>query len=145
MRCDVCVTDLVCVATEVLADHCALRVSSRPRPPLRYLRRKPGRVLVAVFGPGAVGDIYTVTVDEQALLAGPDAATPAGSTVQEFPVDPKLPHLDAVMSPSGHPALADALESTARRMHDVPPERPLEGIAAEPVRYKPGDRCVLRY
>jgi hypothetical protein len=65
--------------------------------------------------------------------------------VQEFPVDPKLPHLDAVMAPSGHPALAAALESTARRVHDVPSERPLLGIAAEPVRYKPGDRCVLRY
>ena len=132
-------------ATEVLDDYLARRGTTRPRPPLRYLRRKPGRGLVAVFGPGAVGDIYTVTVDEQALLADPDAATLSGSTVQEFPVDPKLPHLDAVMSPSGHPALADALESTARLMHDVPPERPLEGIAAEPVRYKPGDRCVLRY
>lgn len=132
-------------ATEALDDYLAQRGTQGPRPPLRYLRRKPGRGLVAVFGPGAVGDIYTVTVDEQALLAGPDAARLSGSTVQEFPVDPKLSHLDVVMSPSGHRGLTEALESTARRMHDVPPEWPLLGIAAEPVRYKPGDRCVLRY
>ena len=132
-------------AAEALDDYLAQRGTERLRPPLRYLRRKPGRGLVAVFGPGAVGDIYTVTVDEQALLAGPDAATLSGSTVQEFPVDPKLSQLDVVMSPSGHRALTEALESTARRMHAVPPERPLLGIAAEPVRYKPGDRCVLRY
>ena len=49
------------------------------------------------------------------------------------------------MAPAGHPALAAALESTARRVHDVPSGRPLLDIAAEPVRYKPGDRCVLRY
>jgi hypothetical protein len=132
-------------ATAALDDYLARRGTERPRPPLRYLRRKPGRGLVAVFGPGTVGDIYTVTVDEQALLAGPDAAPLSGCTVQEFPVDPKLPHLDVVMSPSGHRALSDALESTARRALDVPPGRPLRSIVAEPVRYKPGDRCVLRY
>ena len=132
-------------ATEVLDDYLARRGTERPRPPLRYLRRKPGRGLVAVFGPGAVGDIYTVTVDEQALLAGPDAAPLSGSAVQEFPVDPKLPHLDVVMAPSGHPALAATLEATARRLHGVAPDLPLLDIAAEPVRYKPGDRCVLRY
>ena len=49
------------------------------------------------------------------------------------------------MAPSGHPALAAALESTARRIHDVPPDWQLRDVVAEPVRYKPGDRCVLRY
>jgi hypothetical protein len=112
---------------------------------LRYLRRKPGRGLVAVFGPGDVGDIYTVTVDERTLLEGLDAADLSGSTVQEFPVDPKLPHLDTVMAPAEHPDLAAALESTARWVHAVPTDRPLLDVAAEPVRYKPGDRCVLRY
>ena len=132
-------------ATEALDGYMARRGTERPRPPLRYLRRKPGRGLVAVFGPGAGGDIYTVTVDEQALLEGVDAATLSGSTVQEFPVDPKLPHLDVVMAPSGHPALAAALESTARDFHGVPADWPLLGVVAEPVRYKPGNRCVLRY
>ena len=132
-------------ATEALDDYLARKGADRVRPPLRYLRRKPGRGLVAVFGPGAVGDIYTVTVDERSLLEGPDAADPSGSAVQEFPVDPKLPHLDAVMAPAEHPDLAAALESTARRVHDVPTGWPLRDVVAEPVRYKPGDRCVLRY
>ena len=119
--------------------------TGRARPPLRYLRRKPGRGLVGVFGPGDVDDIYTVTVDERTLLGAPDEATPSAPTVQQFPVDPKLPHLAAVMAPAEHPDLAAALESTARRFHAVPPGSRLVDVAAEPVRYKPGDRCVLRY
>jgi hypothetical protein len=132
-------------ATEALDGYLAVQGTKRPRPPLRYLRRKPGRGLVAVFGPGAVGDIYTVTVDERTLLEGPDDAALSGSTIQVFPVDPKLPHLDTVMAPSEHPDLAAALESTARHVHDVSADWRLLGAAAEPVRYKPGDRCVLRY
>jgi hypothetical protein len=132
-------------ATVALDGYIAQRGTQRPRPPLRYLRRKPGRGLVAVFGPGDVGDIYTVTVDERTLLEGPDITDLSGSTVQEFPVDPKLPHLDAVMAPTEHPDLSAALETTARDFHDVPPAWPLLEVAAEPVRYKPGDRCVLRY
>jgi Phosphotransferase enzyme family len=131
-------------ATEALDDHLARSGSDRPRPPLRYLRRKPGRGLVAVFGPGARGDIYTVTMDEDSLLAAPDGAA-AGPAVQEFPVDVQLPHLDTVMAPAGHSPLAEALESHVRRIDDVPADWSLLGIAAEPVRYKPGNRCVLRY
>jgi hypothetical protein len=130
-------------ATEAL-DAYLLRQGTEGRPPLRYLRRKPGRGLVAVFGPGERGDIYTVTVDERSLLEQPDAATP-GATVQQFPVDPRLPHLDTVMTPSEHGPLAAALESAARRVHDVPPGWHLLDVVAERVRYKPGDRCVLRY
>jgi hypothetical protein len=125
-----------------LDGHLAQHGSGAVRPSLRYLRRKPGRGLVAVFGPGDRGDIYTVTVDERTLLETPDGAAP---TVQQFPVDPKLPDLDAVMTPAAHPRLADALEATARRVHGVPADQPLVGVVAEPVRYKPGDRCVLRY
>jgi Phosphotransferase enzyme family len=132
-------------ATEVLDDYLARQGTGRVRPPLRYLRRKPGRGLVAVFGPGAVADIYTVTVDERSLLGGLGAADLSGSTVQEFPVDPKLPHLDAVMAPAEHPDLAHVLEATAREVHDVPPDLSLLGVVAEPVRYKPGNRCVIRY
>ncbi|MET0764720.1 MAG: phosphotransferase [Blastococcus sp.] len=132
-------------ATEALDGYLAGRGIDRPRPPLRYLRRKPGRGLVAVFGPGAVGDIYTVTVDEQSLLEVSDATELSGSTVQEFPVDPRLPQLDAVMAPAEHPGLAAVLEATAREVHAVPSGWPLLDVAAEPVRYKPGDRCVIRY
>ena len=49
------------------------------------------------------------------------------------------------MAPAEHPALAAALESTARAFHEVPADRPLLDVVAEPVRYKPGNRCVLRY
>ena len=132
-------------ATEALEAYLARQGTDRARPPLRYLRRKPGRGLVAVFGPGEAGDIFTVTVDERCLIEGVDAAGNSGSTVQAFPADVKLPYLDAAMAPSHHADLAAALESTVRKVHDVPPQWEFLDIAAEPVRYKPGDRCVLRY
>ncbi|MCV2492008.1 phosphotransferase [Geodermatophilus sp. YIM 151500] len=133
-------------ATEALDRYLAEEGGGGARPPLRYLRRKPGRGLVAVFGPGDGGNIYTVKVDEQALLGSPDGtASAAVPAVQRFPVDPQLPHLDTVMSPAAHPDLADALAAAARRVCAVPPDGRLVGIAAEPVRYKPGDRCVIRY
>jgi hypothetical protein len=138
-------------AFEALEGYLARQGTDRRRPPLRYLRRKPGRGLVAVFGPGDQGDIYTVTVDERVLAGVPDGAlpdgvpSPSGPTIQQFPVDPRLPHLDTVMAPSRHRPLADALESAAREIHDVPPGLRLLDVRAEPVRYKPGDRCVIRY
>ena len=93
-------------ATEALDDYLAHRGAAPNRPPLRYLRNKPGRGLVAVFGPGDGGDIYTVTLDQRSDAALPaDGARP---TIQQFPVDPKLPHLDVVMSPATQPALAAA-------------------------------------
>jgi Phosphotransferase enzyme family len=126
--------------TEALDEH--LTRQGRDRPSLRYLRRKPGRGLVAVFGPGDHGDIYTVTLDEGSLLGVTEAARP---TVREFPVDPELPHLDTVMAPAEHRPLADALEAHVRQRVDVPADWPLLGVLAEPVRYKPGNRCVIRY
>ena len=49
------------------------------------------------------------------------------------------------MAPAEHPALADVLEATARRC----PRRGRRLAAGRhrrrPVRYKPGDRCVIRY
>jgi hypothetical protein len=133
-------------ATEALDGYLARQGADRGRPPLRYLRRKPGRGLVAVFGPGDRGDIYTVTVDERSLLEVPDGdAAPSGPAVQRFPDDPQLPHLDTVMAPSEHRPLTDALESTARQAHEVPPHWRLLDVAAEPIRYKPGNRCVIRY
>jgi len=131
--------------TEALDGYLAGR-GGGDRPPLRYLRRKPGRGLVAVFGPGERGDIYTVTVDERSLIdVPPDAAAPSGPTVRQFPADPQLPHLDAAMAPSADGSLTAALASAARAVHDVPFDSQLLGVLAEPVRYKPGDRCVIRY
>ena len=133
-------------ATEALDGYLAGEGADRRRPPLRYLRRKPGRGLVAVFGPDDRGEIYTVTVDERSFQDASDGdPSVPGATVQHFPVDPRLPQLRTVMTPSGQGALAAALESAARRVHDVPPDWRVLHLGAEPVRYKPGDRCVIRY
>ena len=128
-------------ATEALDDHLARQGTGRVRPPLRYLRRKPGRGLVAVFGPARGGDVYTVSLDERSLVDAPTTAP----DIQRFPVDRKLTHLATVMAPSEHGDLARFLERTAREFHDVPADEALRGVVAETVRYKPGDRCVLRY
>lgn len=133
-------------AGEALDGYLAQQGGNAARPPLRYLRRKPGRGLVAIFGPAGSGDIYTVTVDERTLVGAPDGdPAPSSPTVRRFPDDPKLPHLDTVMAPAAHRPLALALEAAARREHDVPADRRLRDVVAETVRYKPGDRCVLRY
>jgi len=135
----------VSLVTDALDSHLARQDTDRTRPPLRYLRRKPGRGLVGVFGPDRLTRIYTVTVDEQTLLGGTDGAAATGPTVQQFPVDPQLPDLDTVMAPAPHGPLAAALEQAVRQVSDVPPDGPLLDVTAAPVRYKPGDRCVIRY
>jgi hypothetical protein len=134
--------------------------AAHPRPALRYLRRKPGRGLVAVYG-NAVEDMYTVTVDEAtasgqassgAVAADPDSPEEdgvvrigrLGVTIQRFPHDDQLPGLvDAVQPPKGGPLWsALAALSGARSGH---PGVTLRSVSAAPLRYKPGDRCVIRY
>jgi hypothetical protein len=138
----------------------------RPRPPLTYLRRKPGRGLVAVYGTAsAARDMYTVTVDESAttsgLVAEPSRASlrtvldevpelveipPLGLTIQRFPHDEQLPHLAAAVTPYGHPQLQAALERVAHELlGESPGSLRLLTAEATPLRYKPGDRCVIRY
>jgi hypothetical protein len=107
-------------ATAALDAFLARQGTDAPGPPLRYLRRKPGRGLVAVYGPGDTGSIFTVTVGEAALLEASDGDVAAGCTVNRFPVDPQLPDLATVMGPAAHPPLAAALASAAREVHDVP-------------------------
>lgn len=116
------------------------------RPVLRYLRRKPGRGLVAVFG-AATDDVYTVTLEERLLARDPagSTATADGPTVRQFPDDPHLPGLAAAMRPTAHPEVAGELEAVARAMHAVPSSFRLRSLGAEALRYKPGDRCVIRY
>ena len=132
--------------------------------PLTYLRRKPGRGMVAVFGAAGHDDqIFTATVDEAATLAAatsvdavsalprragelPDLVeVPSlGLAVQRFPYDRALPELAAAMSPAKHPGLRSALLALARRAAAAGSWE-LDSVSAEPVRYKPGDRCVIRY
>ena len=132
---------------------------SHPRPPLRYLRRKPGRGLVAVYG-SAGDEMYTVKVDETAVSgegvpASPAAAAPdtlhgtvhidpLGVTIERFPDDERLPGLAAAIHPTEGSALWTALAAVAAAQpgHDGDS---LVSVSAVPLRYKPGDRCVVRY
>jgi hypothetical protein len=137
----------------------------RPRPPLTYLRRKPGRGLVAVYGSAkAPRDMYTVTVEESAVASDlvepgrtPHHAAldevpelveipPLGLTIQRFPHDERLPALAAAVTPYEHLELREALERTATDLLGTAPGTlRLLSADAVPLRYKPGDRCVLRY
>ena len=154
------------VAT-VLDDVLGSTDPARRRPGLTYLRRKPGRGLVAVFG--AASDrqpVYTVTVDEDAMSAPwtlPTESRPTvpghgdldvvriaalGLTIQQFPHDQNLPELVEVMTPSEESPLWRALELSLRWLpgEDTPEDAVrLRAVDASPVRYKPGDRCVIRY
>ncbi len=133
--------------------------------PLTYLRRKPGRGMVAVFGAaGHDEQIFTATVDEAATVTAATSIDPVstlpwqrhgelpdlvevpslGLAVQRFPYDRALPELAAAMSPAKHPGLSSALLTLARRAMDAGSWE-LDSVSAEPVRYKPGDRCVIRY
>jgi len=136
---------------------------SHPRPALRYLRRKPGRGLVAVYGDGA-DEMYTVTVDEaeatgaqsSAHLAGdrddadgdPESGTVhiarLGATIQRFPHDERLPDLVAAMHPPQGGAVWLALAAVAAGQSGRG-DLVLDSVSAAPLRYKPGDRCVIRY
>ncbi len=137
----------------------------RPRPPLTYLRRKPGRGLVAVYGTAkAPRDMYTVTVEESAVASDlvepgrmPHHAAleeipelveipPLGLTIQRFPHDERLPSLAAAVTPYEHLLLREALERAATEiLGNSPGTLRLLSADAVPLRYKPGDRCVLRY
>ena len=137
------------------------------RPSLTYLRRKPGRGLVAVYGKASdLRSMYTVTVEESAtsgqqMAVSLDAPAGAGQdldidavriptlglTIQRFPHDERLPDLAAAMTSSPHTELWQALELVARRSlgGDAGGEVMLDAVDAVPLRYKPGDRCVIRY
>ena len=134
-------------------------------PALTYLRRKAGRGLVAVYGTTSdQGRLYTVTVEEGALTgpAGDRAsagsephwlgawpglvADPAlGLAVQSFPTDRTLPALAAAMTPSTLAELWAALQAAGSAKLPGGAAWALHAAEAQPVRYKPGDRCVIRY
>ncbi|MGN6634300.1 MAG: hypothetical protein ACTHJ6_02400, partial [Oryzihumus sp.] len=128
---------------------------------LTYLRRKPGRGLVAVYGqPSDPGHLFTLTVEEQAMATAQEAPQPSawrghwpgmlevagrGLTLQSFPYDVGLPALAAAMTPMQTPALRAALEQAVRPTLPVGETWRLEEVEATALRYKPGDRCVIRY
>jgi hypothetical protein len=152
--------------TALLAELLAAEPDPQPPPALTYLRRKVDRGLVAVYGTARRPDrLYTVTVEEAALLpphGGPVAAARRrprwqgswpgivadpglGLAVQAFPSDRKLPALASAMAPASHPQLWAALQSAAQASFPDGERWTLHEARPEPVRYKPGDRCVLRY
>lgn len=125
-------------------------------PPLTYLRRKPGRGMVAVYGTaGRAGSMYTISVDEAAMARGSEQvpaeahgrwtdealdlfeAPALGLTIERFPHDDRLAHLADSMAPVAGGPVWRALEETIAQ--------PLKAVDATPMRYKPGDRCVIRY
>ncbi|TLY71502.1 MAG: hypothetical protein E6K35_13680 [Gammaproteobacteria bacterium] len=142
---------------------------------IRYLRRKPGRGLVIVYAAGALtaGSAphgrdphrwLTVVVDEAALVgtrlrfsteqlqqARVETRAPGILTiptlalvVQVFPADNALPTLATSLRTAHEEPLFAELEAAARtQLGD--PDWHICGARADPVRYKPGSRCLIRY
>src|SRR3989442_61937 len=67
-----------------------------------------------------------------------------GISVQAFPADDGLPTLAASCDTSEHGLLFEALQAAAQAQLGNPNWR-LVSASAEPVRYKPANRCVIRY
>src|SRR5581483_8446312 len=142
---------------------------------VRYLRRKAERGLAIIYTVDAKhssrkGRINTpdhmvsMTIDEQAmdgvhirfsatqaerapltiLPSGVLHLTDLGLAVQHFPADNGLPALPACCDTSPQSPLFAALQLAAAQQTGDTTSR-LVKASAEPVRYKPGNRCVIRY
>ncbi|MGH2494342.1 MAG: phosphotransferase family protein [Ktedonobacteraceae bacterium] len=141
---------------------------------VRYLRRKPARGLAVIYAVDEVGKrpsehardphrSVSLTLDEQALdgatiqfseaqaheaalevqASGVLRADAIGLSVQAFPADSGLPALAASCDISTGRVFS-AIEQAARTyLQDE--AWTLKEVVAEPVRYKPGNRCVIRY
>jgi len=142
---------------------------------VRYLRRKPGRGLTVLYKARALNvsrgsgrsspDRWVSLTLGEAALAGTQIRFTAcqaqqaalevqppgilmvldlGLSVQVFPADRGLPALAATCTTTRGGPLFSALEAAARlQLGD--PAWSLVSAKAEPVRYKPSSRCVLRY
>src|SRR6266566_4410866 len=142
---------------------------------VRYLRRKPARGLAVIYSVDEIGHANKVhsndpnrsvslTLDEQALdgahirfteaqareaplevqATGVLHAKGIGLSVQAFPADSSLPALAASCDTSPNSPLFEALQSAARvQLGDNTWQ--LVAASAVPVRYKPANRCVIRY
>jgi hypothetical protein len=81
-----------------------------------------------------------VKVEPSGVLHVPEL----GISVQAFPADASLPALAASCDTSEHGPVFQALQAAARVvLHDTAWR--LVSASAEPVRYKPANRCVIRY
>ena len=141
---------------------------------VRYLRRKPARGLAVIYAVDEIGKrksehardphrSVSLTLDEQALdgatiqfseaqaretalevqPTGVLRAGAIGLSVQAFPADNGLPALAASCDISLS-SVFSAIEQAARtQLQDE--NWTLTQVVAEPVRYKPGNRCVIRY
>jgi len=142
---------------------------------VRYLRRKPARGLAIIYTLDELGRAnkahsndpnrsVSLTLDEQALdgarirftkdqaqevplevqVTGVLRAEDIGLSVQAFPADSSLPALAASCDTTPHSTLFEALQSAARvQLGDDTWQ--LVSARAVPVRYKPANRCVIRY
>jgi hypothetical protein len=140
----------------------------------RYLRRKPGRGLAVIYTVDEVRSSRThtndphhsvsLTLDEQALdgarirfntaqteqasfevlPSGVLRAPDLGISVQKFPADANLPALATSCDTTPQTPLFAALQAAAHaQLQD--PAWCLVSASAIPVRYKPANRCVIRY
>jgi Phosphotransferase enzyme family len=106
-----------------------------------YVRRKPARGLVALHAGGAHANrMACVSIEERELR---DSGAGARVTLSWFPEDTKLRTLHVCCEPSADRRLWEALERAACGASGFTGR--LIRAHAEPLRYKPHDRCVLRY
>ena len=106
-----------------------------------YLRRKPARGLVALHAGRRRGErMACVSVEEAALR---ERGVNARATVSWFPDDPDLRVLAVCWEPKADDRMWQALQRAASR--SAGSQGRLIAADAEPLRYKPHDRCVLRY
>lgn len=141
---------------------------------VRYLRRKPARGLAVIYDAceilphrqraSAARRTVSLTLDESALAGSTILVTPEqlehvtlevqptgiiqaeelGLALQAFPADSNLPHLVASCETSLSSALFPSLQEAARLLL-ADEGWQLLNAQAVPVRYKPANRCVIRY
>ena len=146
----------------------------QPRFFVRYLRRKPERGLAIIYAidtgtrrsttSHSLHNTVSVTLDEQALrgshilfsaqqaqttlctlnASGVVQATALGLSLQAFPADNSLPALAICCDTTSDSPLWHALQTAAQ--YDMGEQHwRLVAAQAYPVRYKPTNRCVIRY
>jgi len=120
---------------------------------IRYLRHKPGRGLCIVYAVDAVNVSAarrrpkarrTSGVDRWVTVTMSELTPRANLTVQRFPHDSRLPALAESCAPVPGSPVFSALEAAARTCLSDNSWNVISATA-EPVRYKPASRCVIRY
>ena len=142
---------------------------------VRYLRRKPARGLAVIYSVDELHSSHkkrvnapertvSLTVDEKALdgasirVSSPDTREAAlkilssgvlqvpdlGISVQAFPADSDLPDLAVCCNTDPSTLLFGTLQTAIRTLY-LDQQWDLVTATAEPVRYKPANRCVIRY